>query len=73
MKLTRRITSTRPRARGGSRAPSGPDPMVFLDGDRVTLKFGILIDGTVYGLGGQPPVATTKGWGLVPGSKPRRR
>jgi len=47
--------------------------MTFLDGDRVTLKMGVLIDGVVYPLQGQPPVATTKGWGVVPGSRPRRR
>jgi hypothetical protein len=72
MKLTRRITTTRPWVKGGGRAPSGPEPMTFVDGDRVTLSQGILIDGVVYPLQGQPPMAETKGWGLVPGSKLRR-
>jgi hypothetical protein len=26
---------------------------------------GIVIDGAVYQLGGQPPVATSKGWGIL--------
>jgi hypothetical protein len=29
---------------------------------------GILIDGVIYPLQGEPPVAKTKGWGHVPGT-----
>jgi len=28
---------------------------------------GILIDGTIYPLQGEPPIAKTNGWGRVPG------
>ena len=28
---------------------------------------GILIDGTIYPLQGEPPIAKTDGWGRVPG------
>ena len=30
---------------------------------------GVIIDGDIYPLQGEPPVATTKGWGIVPGSQ----
>jgi hypothetical protein len=29
--------------------------------------YGLEIDGAVYPLDGQPPLATTNGWGQVPG------
>jgi hypothetical protein len=29
---------------------------------------GILIDGVIYPLQGEPPIAKTKGWGHVPGT-----
>jgi hypothetical protein len=32
-------------------------------------KAGMVIDGVIYPLQGEPPTATTKGWGKVPGSK----
>jgi len=28
---------------------------------------GIVIDGTVHRLEGEPPIATSNGWGIVPG------
>lgn len=30
--------------------------------------YGLEVDGAVYPLQGEPPLATTKGWGRVPGS-----
>jgi hypothetical protein len=30
-------------------------------------RAGIVVDGELYRLGGEPPTATTKGWGKVPG------
>jgi hypothetical protein len=30
-------------------------------------RAGILVDGELYRLSGEPPTATTKGWGKVPG------
>jgi hypothetical protein len=30
-------------------------------------KAGVIIDGAVYPLEGEPPTAETKGWGEVPG------
>lgn len=38
-------------------------------GGRGGVKAGVIIDGDIYPLEGEPPVATTKGWGIVPGSQ----
>jgi hypothetical protein len=29
---------------------------------------GVIIDGEIFKLQGEPPIAQTKGWGIVPGS-----
>jgi hypothetical protein len=37
-------------------------------GDRAGNNAGVIIDGQVWPLQGEPPIAKTKGWGVVPGS-----
>ncbi len=54
------------KVQGSSRRPKGTVPIGRENGDG--LPYGIVIDGAVHPLEGQPPPATTKGWGRVPGS-----
>ncbi len=61
MKLKVRITSSRKGPKRG--AMIGPE-------QGVPTSSGIVIDSVAYPLEGQPPVARTRGWGIVPGSKP---
>jgi hypothetical protein len=62
VKLTSRVTSKRKHPKRG--AMVGPE-------GGIPTSNGIVIDGVPYPLEGQPPVAQTRGWGIVPGSKPR--
>ena len=38
-------------------------------GGRGGVGAGVIIDGVIYPLQGEPPIAKTHGWGIVPGSK----
>jgi hypothetical protein len=50
--------------KGEGKAPSHP----LLPGiPRSGHRGGVEVDGAVYPLQGEPPTATTKGWGKVPG------
>jgi hypothetical protein len=43
-------------------------PISRVGGDRVAgNSAGVLIDGVIYRLQGEPPIAKTRGWGRVPG------
>jgi hypothetical protein len=45
-------------------------PLFGIRGDRVAGNAaGILIDGVITPLAGEPPVAKTNGWGRVPGTQ----
>jgi hypothetical protein len=44
-------------------------PISGVRGDRVAGNAaGVLIDGVIYPLQGEPPIAETNGWGRVPGT-----
>jgi len=55
-----------PKLEGDSRRPKGQVPLGPEGGPPDV--YGIDLDGEHYQLDGQPPVATTKGWGKVPGT-----
>jgi hypothetical protein len=57
VKLTKRVKGKGKAAEGGREVRAVPASL------RDGRAYGIEIDGVVSPLGGQPPVATTKGWG----------
>jgi hypothetical protein len=52
---------------GSGRMPNGEFLGRDTGGERPS-PYGIVLDGAVYPLAGQPPVAVSKGWGRPPGS-----
>jgi hypothetical protein len=52
------------KVKGEGKTPAHPQlPAVPRYGSRA----GVEIDGAIYPLEGEPPTATTKGWGKIPG------
>jgi len=56
------------KAKGGRRRTKGTVLIGNEHGPAPPAAYGIEVDGERFQLGGQPPVATTKGWGRVPGT-----
>ena len=66
MIMPKRLTS---KINGGlGNALGGPRHYPTSDHHLPGTQAGILIDGVIYPLEGEPPVATTQGWGQVPGT-----
>lgn len=59
-KLVNRVT-------GGRGQVGGFTYEIRLGGGTGGRPYGIEVDGAIYPLQGEPPLATTKGWGRVPG------
>jgi hypothetical protein len=54
---------------GTGKAPAEPAVLVQVWPRPVGHPYGVDVDGAVYPLQGEPPLATTKGWGRVPGQQ----
>lgn len=64
MKLVKQITGKAGQGiKGGDLAPFGEVSFSAPNGTQT----GIIIDGVVYRLAGEPPIAVSHGWGRVPG------
>jgi hypothetical protein len=60
LRLTDRVT-------GGRGTLGGFTYEIRLGASTGSHPYGIEIDGAIYPLQGEPPLAATKGWGRVPG------
>jgi hypothetical protein len=58
-KLVAKVQGSKRRPKGAVLVGREPGPPA---------AYGIEVDGARYPLAGQPPLATTNGWGRVPGS-----
>jgi hypothetical protein len=64
MKLVKQITG---KARQGVKGGKTPPMALSSPWAPLRTKGGVVIDGVVTPLAGEPPVAVTHGWGRVPG------
>jgi hypothetical protein len=64
--MTKRLTS---KISGGVGNALDDFPRINgVSGGRGGVGAGVIIDGVIYPLQGEPPIAKTHGWGKIPGS-----